>query len=191
VREAAIRKEGMMDSVKGESVSRAVAAQLEMPEEEIRSAIKYIMNSRDYVQRVRKSNQLGFTFLPPYHDRWHPRPMNTLDRFLNGEWRKCSWEQYVLKEKKNTFAMDKSPGVRRAIFKRRIILAFISAIFADIALSFLIWLLIMMGFSFFGVAGKLGSRIDPLKLLTGSSVILFFLLFWGFFVFIKPQKNAL
>ena len=103
MREAAIRKEERMDLVKGVVVSYAVVAEAEFPEEEIRGAIKYIMNCRDYVQRVRKSNQLGFTFLPPYHDRWHPRPMNTLDRFLNGDWRKCSWEKYVLKENYQEF----------------------------------------------------------------------------------------
>ena len=180
-----------MDSVKGVSVSCAVLADAEMSEEEIRSANKYIMNSRDYVQRVKKSDQLGFTFLPPYHERWHPRPMNTLDRFLSGDWRKCSWEEYVLKEKKNISAIDKNPVIRKAVIKRRLILAFISAIFADIPLSFLIWLLTMMGFSFFGAQSKLGSQIDPIGLLIGSSVILFVLLFLGFFVFTKPQKNQI
>jgi ABC-type Na+ efflux pump permease subunit len=77
------------------------------------------------------------------------------------------------------------------VFKRRLILAFLSAIFADIALSFIIWILIMMGFSFFGLGDKLGSQINPLWLLSGISIILFFLLFWGFFVFIKPEKNKL
>ena len=180
-----------MDLLKGLLISCAAVSEVEMSEEEIRSAIKFIMNGRGYLERVRKSNLLGFTFLPPYHDRWQPRPMNTLDRFLNGDWRKGSWEEYVLTEKKNIFTIDKNPGIRRMIFKRRLILAFLSAIFADIALSFIIWLLIMMGFSFIGLDGKLDSQIDPLRLLIGSSVILFFLLFWGFYVFIKPKKIKL
>jgi hypothetical protein len=180
-----------MDLLRGLFISCATLMDAEMPEEEIRSAIKYIMNGRDYAERVRKSNLLGFTFLPPYHGRWQPRPMNTLDRFLSGEWRKCRWEEYVLKENKNVLTMDKNPGSRRVIFRRRLILAFISAIFADIALSFIIWLLIMMGFSFLGLDAKLGSQIDPLELLIGSSAIMFFLLFWGFFVFIKPKKLKL
>jgi len=169
----------------------AAASDAEKPEEGIRSAISYIMNSRDYVERVKKSNLLEFTFLPPYNGRWQPRPMNTLDRFLNGDWRKCSWEEYARKEKKQIFTMDKNPGSRRVIFKRRLILAFLSAVLADIALSFIIWLLILMGFSFFGLGGEVGSQINPLALLIGSFVILFFLLFWGFFVFIKPKKNKL
>ena len=180
-----------MDLLKGLLISCAAVTEVEMSEEEISSAINYIMKSPDYVERVKKSNLLEFTFLPPYNGRWQPRPMNTLDRFLNGDWRKCSWEKYVQKEKKHIFSMDKNPGSRKVIFRRRLILAFFSAIFADIALSFIIWLLIMMGFSFFGLGGELGSQINPLGLLIGSSVILFFLLFWGFFVFIKPQKNKL
>jgi hypothetical protein len=180
-----------LDALKGLFIACAALMDAEMPEEEIRSAIKYIMDGGDYVERVRRSNLLGFTFSPPYHDRWQPRPMNTLDRYLNGDWRKCSWEEYVQKEKKNFYTLDENPGSRRMIFKRRLILAFLSAIFADIALSFIIWLLIMMGFSFFGLGGTLGSQIDPLGLLIGSSVVLFFVLFWGFFVFIKPKKIKL
>lgn len=180
-----------MDLLKGLLISLAAEAEAEMPEEEIRAAINYIMKSRDYVERVKKSNLLEFTFLPPYNGRWQPRPMNTLDRFLNGAWRKCSWEKYVRKDQQHIFAIDKNPGSRKVILKRRLILAFLSAIFADIALSFIIWILIMMGFSFFGLGGELGSQINPLVLLIGSSVILFLLLFWGFFVFIKPQKNKL
>ena len=180
-----------MNLLKGLLISCAAVTEDEVPEEEIRSAMDYIMKSRGYVERVKKSNLLEFTFLPPYNGRWQPRPMNTLDRFLNGDWRKCSWEKYVKKEDQHFFSIDKNPGSRRVVFRRRLILAFLSAIFADIALSFIFWLLIMMGFSFFGLGGKLGSQINPLGLLIGSSVILFFLLFWGFFVFIKPQKNKL
>ncbi|UCD80111.1 MAG: hypothetical protein JSW26_01365 [Desulfobacterales bacterium] len=180
-----------MDLLGGLLISFAAVPEAEKPEEEISSAINYIMSRRDYVDRVRKSNLLGFTFLPPYNGRWQPRPMNTLDRFLNGDWRKCSWKEYAHKDKTHNFTLDKNPGSRKVIFKRRLTLAFISAILADIALSFIIWLLIMMGFSFFGLGGKLGSQIDPLTLLVGSSVILFILLFWGFFVFIKPKKFKL
>jgi hypothetical protein len=180
-----------MDLLGGLFIVCAAVPEAEMPEEEIESAIDYIMNSRDYVARVKKSNLLQFTFLPPSNGRWQPRPMNTLDRFLNGDWRKCSWEEYAQNEKQHNLNIDKNPGSRKVIFKRRLILAFLSAILADIALSFIIWLLIMMGFSFFGLGDKLGSQIDPVKLLVGSSVVLFFLLFWGFFVFIKPKKFRL
>jgi len=180
-----------MDLLKGLFIAVAAVPEAEMPEEEIRSAINYIMNGRDYVARVKKSNLLEFTFLPPYNGSWQPRPMNTLDRFLNGDWRKYSWEEYARKKKKPTSTMDKNPGSRKVIFKRRLILAFLSAVLADIALSFIIWLLILMGFSFFGLSGEVGSKIDPVTLLIGSFVILFFLLFWGFFVFIKPEKNKL
>jgi len=180
-----------MDSLQGLLISGAAAAEPEVPEDEIKAAIDYIMKNHDYVERVRKSNLLEFTFLPPYDDRWQPRPMNTLDRFLNGDWRKCSWEKYVRKQNQHDFSIDKNPGSRKVVFKRRLIMAFISAILADIALSFIVWILIMMGVSFFGLGGELGSQISPLHLLLGSSVILFFLLFWGFFVFIKPPKNKL
>ena len=180
-----------MDLLKASLISWSAPAETAMPEDEIRSALAYIMSGRDYVARVRNSLLLGFTYLPPYNGRWQPRPMNALDRFLNGEWRKCSWQQYVQKERPPVFSMDKNAGSRRLVLKRRLILAFVSAILADIALSFIIWLLIMMGFSFFGLGGELGSQINPLALLIGSAVILFFLLFWGFFVFIKPQKNKL
>jgi len=180
-----------MDLLQGLFISCAALAEDVMPEEEIRSTIKYIMDGGDYVERVRRSKLLGFTFSPPYHDRWLPRPMNKLDRYLNGEWRKCSWEEYGQREKQNFYTLDENPGSRRMILKRRLILAFLSAILADIALSFIIWLLIMMGFSFFGLGGTLGSQIDPLALLIGSSVVMFFVLFWGFFVFIKPKKIQL
>jgi len=162
-----------------------------MPEDEIKSALAYIMSGRDYVARVRNSLLLGFTFLPPYNGRWQPRPMDALDRFLSGDWRKCDWNTYVQKEKVPVRSIDKNPGSRRLILKRRLLLAFFSAVLADIALSYIIWLLIVMGFSFFGLDDRIGSQINPLGLLIGSSAVLFLLLFWGFFVFIKPQKNSL
>ena len=180
-----------MDLLKASLISWSAPAEIAMPEDEIKSALAYIMNGRDYVARVRNSLLLGFTFLPPYNGRWQPRPMDTLDRFLSGDWRKCSWERYVQKEKDPVRAIDKNSGSRRLIFKRRLVLAFLSAVLADIALSFIIWLLIVMGFSFFGLGDRIGSQINPLGLLIGSSAVLFLLLFWGFFVFIKPQKNKL
>jgi len=180
-----------MDLLKASLISWSAAAEAAMPEEEIRSALAYIMSGRDYVTRVKISLMLGFTFLPPYNGRWKPRPMNTLDRFLSGDWRKCSWEKYAQKEKAPVRAIDKNPGSRRLMFKRRLVLAFLSAILADIALGFIIWLLIMMGVSFFGLGDRIGSQINPVGLLIGSFAVLFLLLFWGFFVFIKPQKNRL
>jgi hypothetical protein len=180
-----------MDSLKASLISPSAPAEAAMPEDEIRSALAYIMSSRDYVTRVKSSLLLGFTFLPPYNGRWQPRPMNTLDRFLSGDWRKYSWEKYVKKEIAPVHSIDKYPGSRRLVLKRRLWLAFLSAILADIALSFIIWLLIVMGFSFFGLGDRIGSQINPLGLLIGSSAVLFLLLFWGFFAFIKPKKNRL
>jgi hypothetical protein len=180
-----------MNLLKASLISWSAPAEPAMPEEEIRSALAYIMSGRDYTARVSKSLLLGFTFLPPYNGPWQPRPMNTLDRFLAGDWRRCSWEKYVQEELIPIHAIDKNPGSRRLVLKRRLLLAFLSAVIADIALSFIIWLLIVMGFSFFGLGDLIGSQINPLGLLIGSAAVLFLLLFWGFFAFIKPQKNKL
>ena len=73
-----------MDLLKGLFIAVAAVQEAEMPEEEIRSAISYIMKSRDYVQRVKKSNLLQFTFLPPYNARWQPRPTT---RIYHPPWR--------------------------------------------------------------------------------------------------------
>ena len=73
-----------MDLVKRLLISCASFPEAEIPEEEIRSTIKYIMSGRDYKAKVERANLAGFTFLPPYDRRWQPRPMNTLDRFLSG-----------------------------------------------------------------------------------------------------------
>ena len=180
-----------MDLLKASLISWSAPAETAMPEDEIRSALAYIMSGRDYVARVKNSLLLGFTFLPPYNGRWQPRPMDTLDRFLSGDWRKCSWEKYVQKETVPVHSIDKNPGSRRLILRRRLLLAFVSAILADIALSFIFWLLIVMGFSFFGLGDQIGSQINPIGLLIGSSAVLFLLLFLGFFAFIKPKKNRL
>jgi len=158
-----------------------------MPEEEIRSTIKYIMRGRDYKAKVERANLAGFTFLPPYEPRWQPRPMNTLDRFLGGGWRKFGWEAYTTKENAKGGRTDRRHGGPKAGFKRRVTLAFFGALLADIALSFIIWLSLMMGISLFDLADKLGMHIDAYKLLIGTFGILFVLLFLGFLVFIKPK----
>ena len=98
----------------------------EIPEAQIRSTTEYIKSGRNYLARVKRANLEGFTFLPPYDRQWQPRPMNTLDRFLSGGWRKCSWEAYALKDS------AKSGGPNMA-FKRRVTLAFFGALLADIA----------------------------------------------------------
>jgi hypothetical protein len=153
----------------------------EIPEAQLRSTTEYIMSGRNYLARVKRANSEGFTFLPPYDRRWQPRPMTTLDRFLSGGWRKCSWEAYALKESPKRGG----PGVG---FKRRVTLAFISALLADIALSLIIWLLLMMGISVTELESKMGIQVDAVKLLIGTFGILFVLLFLGFLVFIKPKK---
>jgi hypothetical protein len=158
-----------------------------MSEEEINSTVKYIMSGRDYKARVERANLAGFTFLPPYEPRWQPRPMNTLDCFLGDGWRKCDWEAYTLKENAKGGRTDRHHGGPKVGFKRRVTLAFFGALIADIALSFIIWLSLMMGISLFDLADRLGMHIDPIKLLIGTFGILFVLLFLGFIVFIKPK----
>ncbi len=76
-------------------------------------------------------------------------------------------------------------------FKRRASLAFLGALLADIALSFIIWLSIMMGISVFDLESKWGGQIDAFKLLIGTFGILFVLLFLAFLVFIGPKKPEL
>lgn len=159
-----------------------------IPEAQIRSTIEYIMNGRNYVAQVKRANLAGFTFLPPYDHRGQPRPMNTLDRFLAGDWRKCDWEAYTLKETAKggrTARLRGGPGVG---FKRRVILAFFGALLADIALSFIIWLSIMMGISLFDLESKWGVQVDSFKLLIGTFAVLFVVLFLAFVVFIRPKK---
>lgn len=73
-------------------------------------------------------------------------------------------------------------------FKRRLTLAFFSALFADIALSFIVWLSLMMGISLFGLERRLSMQIDAFKLLIVTFGVLFVLLFLGLLVFIKPKK---
>jgi hypothetical protein len=73
-------------------------------------------------------------------------------------------------------------------FKRRMTLAFFGALLADIALSFIIWLSLMMGISLFDLEQKWGVQVDSFKLLIGTFGILFLLLFLAFVVFIRPKK---
>jgi hypothetical protein len=169
-------------------ISCASFPEAEIPEEEIRSTIQYILSGRDYTARVARANLAGFTFLPPYDPRWQPRPMNLLDRFLRGGWRKGGWEAYVLRENAGAARANRSRSGPKMSFRHKLILAFFSALFADIALSFIFWLLIMMGISVFDLEGKLGIQIDTFKLLIGTFGILFVLLFLGLLVFIKPGK---
>jgi hypothetical protein len=72
--------------------------------------------------------------------------------------------------------------------KRRVTLAFLGALLADIALTFIIWLLLMMGISVFDLESKWGLQVDSFKLLIGTFVILFVVLFFAFVVAIKPKK---
>ena len=177
-----------MESVKQVLISGASLPEAEMPKEEIRPTVEYIMKGRDYAARVARANSSGFTFLPPCEHR--PRPMNALDRFLNGGWRKSSWGAYISEEKN---AKDGRPH-RRPIgpglsFKRRVTLSFLGALLADIALSFIIWLALMMGISVFGLESKWGMQIDAFKLLIGTFGILFVVLFLAFLVLIRAKKS--
>jgi hypothetical protein len=117
--------------------------------------------------------------------------MNTLDRFLSGGWKKGSWEAYTLKENAKGGRTGQQRGGPEVSLKRRVTLSFFGALLADIALSFIIWLSLMMGISLFGLESKLGVQIDAFKLLIGTFAILFVLLFLGFLVFIRPKKTKL
>ena len=177
-----------MDLISRLLISCASLPEDGIPETEIQTTIEYIMKGRDYEAQVKRANIAGFTFLPPYDNRKQPRPMNTLDRFLAGGWRKCGWEAFALKENAKsgrTARLRGSPGVG---FKRRVVLAFIGAFLADIALSFIIWLSIMMGISLFDLERKWGAQVDSFKLLIGTFGVLFVVLFFAFVVFIRPKK---
>lgn len=94
---------------------------------------------------------------------------------------------YLLKENAKGGRTDRHHGGPKAGFNRRVTLAFFGALLADIALSFIVWLSLMMGITLFDLADKLGMHIDAYKLLIGTFGILFVLLFLGFLVFIKPK----
>jgi hypothetical protein len=159
---------------------------LGLSEEELRATIKYILSGRDYKQRVNRANKLQFTFLPPYNGLRQPRPMNIADRFFSGEWRKSSWEEYD-KKVRSEGDQTKKRSVYQAGIGRRLFWAFLGAIFADAALGFIIWLLVMMGISELGLENKLGLEIDPINLLIWIWIVLFVLFFLGFLGFIKGE----
>jgi hypothetical protein len=176
-----------VESVKQVLISGASLPEAEMPQEEIRPTIEYIMIGRDYATRVARANASGLTFLPPYEHRL--RPMNALDRFLSGGWRKSSWEAYISKENAKGGRPHRHPIGPRESFKRRVTLACLGALLADIALSFIIWLALMMGISVFGLESKWGLQIDAAKLLIGTFGILFVVLFLAFLVLIRAKKS--
>jgi hypothetical protein len=177
-----------MDLAKQMLIICASLPEAGMPEEEIRSTVKYIMSARDYKAKVERANSAGFTFLPPYEHGWQPRPMNTLDRFLGGGWRNCGWQTYTSKETAKGGRAKRQRSGPRVSFKRRITLAFFGALLADIALSFIIWLSLMMGISLFDLEHKWGVQVDSFKLLIWTFGILFLLLFLAFVIFIRPKK---
>ena len=177
-----------MDMIRQLLISGVSLPEDGIPEAEIESTVKYIMKGRNYEAKVKRANLAGFTFLPPYDHGGEPRPMKPLDRFLGGGWRKCSWEAYASKE---TAKGGRAKRLRRGPavgFKRRVTLAFFGALLADIALTFIIWLTLMMGISVFDLESKWGLQVDSFKLLTGTFVILFVILFLAFAVSIKPKK---
>ena len=93
------------------------------PGEEIKSTMKYILGGSDYIVRVKRANKLRFTYLPPYNGRQRPGPMNVLNRFLNGEWRKFSWEDYDLKAQKMAVKMLTESISKKESIGRRLIWA--------------------------------------------------------------------
>jgi hypothetical protein len=155
------------------------------PEEEIKSTIRYILSGSDYTIRVKRANKLKFTYLPPLDGRAQPGPMNELDRFLTGGWRKYGWEDYDIKEQKNAGKMAKRSDSKKENIGRRLIWAFFGSAFLGIALSFIVWLIIMMGISELGLEGKLGLADDPINLLLGFWIIFSVLFFLGSLMRIK------
>jgi hypothetical protein len=180
------QKEKIMDSFKRLLIYCMSVPGLGLSEEELKATIKYILNGRDYKQRVNRANKLQFTFLPPYEGPGQPRPMNIVDRFFSGGWRKSSWEEYDTKAKSEGYQTNK-PSVYQASIGRRLVWAFLGAIFADAALGFIIWLLIMMGISELGLENKIGLEIDPINLLIWIWIVFFVLFFLGFLGFIKGE----
>ena len=156
-------------------------------EEEIKSTIRYILSGSDYIVRVKRANKWKFTYLPPHDGRWQPGPMSVLNRFLNGGWRKCGWEDYDLKEPKNAGKMVKKSDRKKENIGRRLIWALVGSAFLGIALSFIVWLIMMMGISELGLEGKLGLANDPINLLLGFWIIFFVIFFLGSFMRIKSK----
>ena len=62
---------------------------------------------------------------------------------------------------------------------RRLIWALFGSAFLGIALSFIVWLITMMGVSELGLEGKLGLAKDPINLLFVFWMIFFVLFFLG------------
>lgn len=165
----------------------ASVSKLEPDEEKYSSEIRYITNGRNYKQRVRRANKLKFTYLPLNDFRRQPRPMNILEQFLNGGWRLRGWEAYALSAKAKAGQPEKSSGVKKTPIIRRITLAFFGAVIIDLLLSFIIWILIMMGISEFNLESKFLTELDPLNLFIWIWLILFGLFFLGFLGFIKTK----
>ncbi len=157
------------------------------PEEEIKPTIRYILSGSDYTSRVKRANKLRFTYLPSHDGLGQPGPMNELDRFLTGEWRKCGWEDYDIKEQKNAGKMAKKSDNKKKYIGRRLIWALFGSAFLGIALSFIVWLIIMMGVSELGLEGKLGMMNDPINLLLGFWILFFILFFLGSLIRIKGK----
>ena len=155
-------------------------------DEEIKPTLEYIMSGRDYKERVRRANKLKFTYLPQQDNRRPPQSMNLLQRFLNGGWRRCRWEVFELKEETSVARMHKKDS-RKAGFGRKLSLAFIGAIFTDLALGFIIWLIIMMGISELGLENKFSMEIDPLNLLYWIWAILFVVFFLAILGLVKTK----
>jgi hypothetical protein len=168
-------------------VSCASLPVLRPREEEIKSTIRHILGGSDYAERVKRANKLKFTYLPPHDGRRQPGPMNVLDLFLSGGWRICGWDDYGMKQQKNAGKMVKRSDRKKENFGRRLIWAFIGSAFLGIALSFIVWLIIMMGISELGLEGKLGPANDPINLLLGFWILFFILFFLGSLLRIKSK----
>jgi hypothetical protein len=157
------------------------------PEDEIESTVNYIVNGNDYKDRVKRAHSVKFTYQLPQVGRQQPRSMDKVERFLNGEWRRHEWEAYDLKQKTAEDPKIKSDRNKKAGFIRKLIWSFFGAIFIDLILGSIIWLIIMMGISELGLERRFGVEIDPINVLIGTLAVGFVLFFLGFLGFIKTD----
>ena len=83
--------------------------------------------------------------------------------------------------------MAKKSDNKKKYIGRRLIWALFGSAFLGIALSFIVWLIIMMGVSELGLEGKLGMMNDPINLLLGFWILFFVLFFLGSLIRIKSK----
>ena len=168
-------------------VYAAAVPEIGLPEDEIELMVRYIVNGNDYKDRVKRANSIKFTYQPIHEGKLQPRPMNKTERFLNGGWRMHEWEAYGLKENTVGGLGNKNVLGKKANFIRKLILSFVGAVFIDLLLGSILWLIIMMGISELGLESRFGIEIDPMNVLIGTLLVGFVLFFLGFLGFIKTE----